>query len=121
MSFLADTSKEALNTITNAEDFIDDLSTKYILKPLGARGIGGFVFDIPDEAKVTLSADITDHWVEDNTTVNDQIAIKPDMIALSGFVGELPYIFPGNVINSVEGVAQSTFAEIVEEKLHPKT
>lgn len=47
------------------------------------------VFAIEAENTITLTSDITDHVVEDNTVRNDQIAIKPEIYKVRGFIGEL--------------------------------
>lgn len=52
-------------------------------------GIAGFVMDIPEEELVSLASDISEHYVEDNTTVVDQVALKPESITLRGVVAEL--------------------------------
>jgi len=62
---------------------------RYVVTPLNAFGIGGFVFDIEGETTVNLSTEITDHYLEDNTTVQDHIAVKPKKITLKSYVGEL--------------------------------
>ena len=53
------------------------------------KGIAGFVFDINLTESVTHSAQITDHYSEDNTYLQDHIAISPLVIHLTGKVGEL--------------------------------
>lgn len=63
----------------------------YVVAPLALFGIGGFVFDVDDEETARLSADITDHYTEDNLAVQDHIARKPRSITLKGFVGEVVY------------------------------
>ncbi len=67
----------------------------YIVSPLNAFGAGGFVFDIQGESMANLSADITDHYSEDNKALQDHIAIKPKKITLKGYVGELVYAGEG--------------------------
>ncbi len=52
------------------------------------------VFHYEGENRVTLKADITDHYVEDNTSIQDQIAIRPTTIQTDGFIGELNDIVP---------------------------
>lgn len=52
------------------------------------------VFNYEGEQKVTLQSDITDHFVEDNTAIQDQIALKPEIIQTAGFIGELNDILP---------------------------
>jgi hypothetical protein len=54
----------------------------------------GILFNYEGEQNVTLTADITDHFIENNTAVQDQIAIKPIVITTQGFVGELNDIPP---------------------------
>jgi hypothetical protein len=66
-------------------------ATKYIVSPLNAFGLGGFVFDIEGETSVTLQTEITDHFVEDGTTIQDHIAVKPKKVTLRSYVGELVY------------------------------
>lgn len=53
------------------------------------------LFNYEGEQNVTLTSDITDHYIENNTAVQDQIALKPIMITTQGFVGELNDIPPG--------------------------
>ena len=81
-----------------------DTKTSTILKPKSAEGISGFIFDIPDTENVNLSADITDHFTESNSFLNDHIVIKPDLITLSGFVGELRFKPPEGIAGQVEEI-----------------
>lgn len=52
-------------------------------------GIAGYLMDIVDEDSVELESDITDHFIEDNTAVQDQIALRPETITVRGTVAEL--------------------------------
>lgn len=52
------------------------------------------VFNYEGENVVDLVSDITDHFVEDNTAIQDQIALKPEEIRTEGFIGELNDIAP---------------------------
>lgn len=75
-------------------DTFDDLIAglqNYVVSPLNAFGLGGYVFDIPGEARAQLATEITDHYTEDNKAVQDHVAIKPKRITLRGYVGELTY------------------------------
>lgn len=72
-------------------DIIANSFNKYIVSPLNAFGIGGFVFDVEGETSVTLTTEITDHFVEDGTTIQDHIAVKPKRVTLKNYVGELTY------------------------------
>lgn len=74
----------------NLNAFVDSLSS-YVVKPINAFGLGGFVFDSEGETNANLTAEITDHFVEDGTTISDHIAIKPKKITLKNYVGELVY------------------------------
>lgn len=75
---------------TNLALLADGLN-KYIVRPLNAFGLGGFVFDVESETNVMLSTEITDHFLEDNSTVQDHIAIKPKKVTLKNYVGELVF------------------------------
>jgi hypothetical protein len=74
--------------IDNANS-INNLVNKFVVTPIVNMGIAGFAFDIFEEHKSEQTADITDHFVEDNSTRQDHIAIKPTKFTLRGFVGEL--------------------------------
>lgn len=52
-------------------------------------GIAGFLFDIPLGESIELTSNITDHYVEDNTAIQDQIALSPEQITVRGLVAEL--------------------------------
>lgn len=53
-----------------------------------------FLFNYEGEQTVSLESDITDHYVEDNIAVQDNIALKPVIITTHGFIGELNDIPP---------------------------
>lgn len=53
-----------------------------------------FLFDYEGEQTVSLESDITDHYIEDNTTIQDQWALKPEIVTTHGFIGELNNIAP---------------------------
>lgn len=73
----------------------------YIVAPIAAFGIGGFVFDVEGEASTRLQAEITDHYTEDNLAIQDHIARKPRSITLKGYVGEVIYDASGDNNDSV--------------------
>jgi hypothetical protein len=52
------------------------------------------LFNYEGEQTVALTSDITDHFIENNTVVNDQIALRPIIVTTHGFVGELNNIAP---------------------------
>lgn len=78
-----------LDTALNAADTTNSLVNQFVVSPIVNLGIAGFAFDIFEEHKSELTAEITDHFVEDNSTIQDHIAIKPDKFTLRGFVGEV--------------------------------
>jgi hypothetical protein len=57
-------------------------------------GIAGFLLDLPEDDSAELESDITDHYLEDNTAVQDQIALRPETITLTGKVAELVKTVP---------------------------
>lgn len=50
-----------------------------------------FIFDLKKEYKFLLSSDITDHYVEENLAIQDQIALKPIMLEVTGSIGEVDF------------------------------
>lgn len=65
------------------------------------------LFNYEGEQSSILASDVTDHFIEDNSAVQDQIAIRPVVITTQGFVGELNNIPPAPV----------AFLKTVAEKL----
>jgi hypothetical protein len=72
-----------------------------------------FVFHYEGENTATLDSDITDHYVEDNTAIQDQIGLSPVMITTQGFIGEL-----NNILDLPSGAAGQIVATAVS-KLSP--
>lgn len=52
------------------------------------------LFNYEGEQSISLQSDITDHFVEDNTAIQDQIALRPEKITTTGFIGELNDVSP---------------------------
>jgi hypothetical protein len=71
------------------------------------------LFHYEGENTVHLQSDITDHYVEDNTALQDQISRKPEEISVHGFIGELND-FDGTIYG-VPGALQ--IAKTVADKL----
>lgn len=63
-------------------------------KPSTAQQEPTLLFHYEGEQVSQLESDITDHWVEDNTAIQDQIALKAEIITASGFIGELNNVPP---------------------------
>ena len=57
-------------------------------------GISGLVFDIRGEERMEFRSEITDHWLEDNTAIHDQISLNPERVTLTGSVGIIAYATP---------------------------
>ncbi len=75
-----------VNQSQNLNNFIN----MFMKAPPGAReGISDFRFDIIQEHTMEQSADITDHYAEDNSFIQDHIAFKPKKITLKGLICEL--------------------------------
>ncbi len=94
-----------LNMVTSARSVADGIGN-FILKPAGAKGLTGFIFDYEGETVVQHTSEITDHYTEQNTFVNDHAAQKPARITLRGFVGELaqnPDTGLLGVLNTLQG------------------
>lgn len=68
-----------------------------------------FVFHYEGEQTASLESDITDHYVEDNTAVQDQIALKPEIVTTQGFIGELNDV-PPSVLAPLQFAAQKLTA-----------
>lgn len=61
-----------------------------ILNPAAyyAKDIGSFEFDYIGEERVEAGTESTDHYVEDNTFVQDNVAVKPTILVMRGFAAE---------------------------------
>lgn len=53
-----------------------------------------FLFDIEEENKAVIDSEVTNHYVEDNTSITDNVALKPDIVTVVGFMGELVTTVP---------------------------
>jgi len=82
--------------MANDLQLLTDSFSKFIVSPLNEFGIGGFVFDNEGDTSLNLTAEITDHYTEDNKSIQDHIAIRPKRLTLKGYVGELVYYSPQN-------------------------
>jgi hypothetical protein len=63
-----------------------------------------FLFQYCGEQAITLKSDITDHFIEDNTALQDQVALRPELYSCHGFIGELNDVVP-EVLLPVKAVA----------------
>lgn len=90
----------------NLLDAFKDSFGQYVVTPISAFGIGGFVFDVEGDTTHSLGAEITDHYTEANYAVQDHIAIKPKKITLKNYVGELVYRPNGDGNTTLQKVAR---------------
>ena len=90
--------------------YIDEKSAAVVSLP-GFNGISGWVFDAPTGEEITLSADVTDHPTENGSFISDHVVVKPVMVTLSGYVGNLVYRSPQP--GSVEYVADQITSKLL--------
>ncbi len=74
----------------DVESYIEEQHAA-VVRPRGAEGIYGWVFDIPTGERIENRSDITDHFTENNSFINDHVVQKPQRVTLSGYVGELVF------------------------------
>ncbi len=84
------TPKQTVGFQPQNPDSPDDGLAVTVLPPPNA-----FLFAYEGENVLQLESDITDHYVEDNTAIEDNIALKPPLYTVQGFVGELDDVAPG--------------------------
>jgi hypothetical protein len=71
-----------------------DFRASALVRPKAAKGVSGFVFDIPSGEQTEFSSDVSEHYTESGSFINDHVVLKPIRITLGGFVGELIYEAP---------------------------
>lgn len=74
-----------------SETFSTFLTAGGIVAPPGVLQISSFGFDYEGDDRVLLRNQITKHWVEDNTAVQDHIGVEPVIINLKGRISELTF------------------------------
>jgi hypothetical protein len=95
----------------NIADLLNNVVNQFIVTPSGDPGyIGskGFVFDILGDEEAMFDSDITDHYVEENFSIQDHIALRPPEFMLTGFVGEITDIFQNaflNILTTVQSMS----------------
>jgi hypothetical protein len=57
-------------------------------------GPPSILFHYEGEQSIQVSSDITDHFIEDNTSIQDQVALKPIIVNTHGIIGELNNVPP---------------------------
>lgn len=89
---------DLLNATKNVQNILSNAisASNTLVSVAGTVGIAGFVFDIADDETVELDSDITDHYVENGTAIQDHIALRPERVTVRGLVGEYRYIAEDN-------------------------
>lgn len=81
------------NSLTNLVDLASTAGGLYVVAPEDFNK-EVYLFDTRGEEEATFESDITDNWVEDNKTMQDHIGLRPMVISLTGYVGELTNKLP---------------------------
>ena len=53
------------------------------------EGIAGFIVDIPEDEIMELASTITDHYTEENASIQDHMALAPEKFTVTGLVAEV--------------------------------
>lgn len=80
-----DTGKELIEVSQNVA---------YVKPEEAPPGIGGFVFNIVTDDTIELSSQITDHYTENNLSMQDHIALDAPKVTVRGLVGEIESLPP---------------------------
>lgn len=62
-----------------------------VVSVLSNTGIAGFKFHLPESEQIKLQSEITDHYTDSNTVIQDHVARKPVYITLRGLQGDFFY------------------------------
>jgi hypothetical protein len=81
------------NGQTDVTSYVDN-KYKVIVSKAGKKGISGWLFDVPKEQTLTHDAEMSMHYTEQGSFLNDTRVKKPDQIVLTGFIGELVFRKP---------------------------
>lgn len=84
-----------LGSISSDISQVSNAVGQYVIMPASLFGLMGFPFDVEGVTTATLQSDITDNYAENNSTLQDNIAIRPKRFVLKNYVGELVYYGPG--------------------------
>lgn len=95
---------DSIAALTSNVGFINAAVKQVTLKPQDIKGIAGLEIDIILSDNLKWESDITDHYVEDNTVINDHVSLKPETLTMRGIVGELTYTVPA-ILQNIEQTA----------------
>jgi hypothetical protein len=68
------------------------------------------LFNYEGEQAISLESDITDHFTEDNKALQDQISLKPEVITVNGYIGELNDVPPNKLFETAKFIANKLVA-----------
>lgn len=91
-------------------NFVKSLQQLIVATPQGVQGINGFLFDYVGEVRSDVQTEITDHFTEDNSSIQDHIALKPLRFVLRGLVGEL--VLTGAAAAGIAGGLQNLLTTV---------
>jgi hypothetical protein len=83
--------------------------------------INGFIFDIEGTSTIDSECDITDHYIENNTAIQDHIGHKPVKITLKNYQGEVTTNKPQDQKTPVVITKLDTNAVLVPDSALPQT
>lgn len=95
--------------LSNIETFLNNKNAA-LVSPKTSPGIAGFVFDIPQQERIVLEADITDNFTENNSFIQDHRVIKPVKITLTGLIGEL--VIKKDIVDLIFATIQSSLTTV---------
>lgn len=83
-----------------------------VVNIIGATGIAGFKFHVPQTEMVNFENEVTDHYIDTNSAIQDHIVQKPITITVSGLVGD--YFYSNNEIEDMVALITPTLALVKE-------
>lgn len=117
-------SNKQLGKLNNKYNYIDknivaqkmlkgvaDIGT-IVVNIIGATGIAGFKFHVPQTEMVNFENEVTDHYIDTNSAIQDHIVQKPITITVSGLVGD--YFYSNNEIEDMVALITPTLALVKE-------
>lgn len=110
--------------IAKVAELLKKVVNNAVVSPLGIPnviGLSGFVFDIISNEEVSFDSDVTDHYVEDNTVIQDHVSLKPEIVTVRGFVGELTQLFPNRLLEVVSQVQRLAVLAIYQPTFAPES
>lgn len=94
--YIQTTATTRYDTNTGQELIAISQDVAYVIPEQAPRGIGGFMFNIVTDDTVELSSQITDHYTENNLSMQDHIALDAPKVTVRGLVGEIESLPPSD-------------------------